>query len=153
MSGPDNAADDELIARLSRVAAQADPVPAALVVAARGAFGLRELDARVAELVRDSAAGATASLVRGPGTRLLSFEADEGAVECEVTVRDTRRDLVGQFVGAMPAAVRVTTPGTAATAPVDDQGRFCARDIPAGLLRLRWSLADGTTLVTSWVSV
>jgi hypothetical protein len=153
MSGPDNAADDELIARLSRVAAQADPVPDALVTSARGAFGLRELDARVAELVRDSAVGATASLVRGPSTRLLSFESGDIAVECEVAVRDRWRDVVGQFVGATPAAVHLTTPGTGTDAPVDDQGRFCARGIPAGLLRLRWSLSDGTTLVTSWVSV
>jgi hypothetical protein len=149
----DNIADDELIARLSRIAAQADPVPEALVAAASGAFGLRELDARVAELVRDSAVGATASLVRGPGTRLLSFESGDIAVECEVTMRAGWRDVVGQFVGAIPAAVHLTTPGTVTDAPVDDQGRFRARDIPAGLLRLRWSLADGTTLVTSWVSV
>jgi hypothetical protein len=145
--------DDELIARLGRVAAQADPVPGALVTAARGVFGLRELDARIAELVRDSALAAPVALVRGPGGRLLSFESGDIAVECEITARDARRDVFGQFVGARPAAVHITATDAVVDTPVDDQGRFSARGIPAGLLRLRWSLADGTTLVTSWISV
>jgi len=148
--------DDELIARLNRVAARADPVPEALVTAARGVFGLRELDARVAELVRDSAIAATSapvSVVRGPGGRLLSFESGDIAVECEITASDARRDVFGQFVGARPAAVHITATSAVVDTPVDDQGRFSARGIPAGLFRLRWSLPDGTTLVTSWISV
>ena len=84
---PADAADDELIARLRRVAARADPVPEALLAAASAAFGLRELDVRVAELVRDSAVGASATAVRGLGARMLSFEAADAVIECEVTAR------------------------------------------------------------------
>ena len=99
-----DAADDELIARLRRVAARADPVPEALLAAASAAFGLRELDVRVAELVRDSAVGASATAVRGLGARMLSFEAADAVIECEVTARGSRRDVIGQLVGAVAAA-------------------------------------------------
>jgi len=58
--------DDELMAWLSELAATADPVPEPLLAAARDAFGLRDLDARVAELVRDSAVDVPATAVRGP---------------------------------------------------------------------------------------
>lgn len=149
-----DAADDELIARLRGVAVRVDPVPEALLSAASAAFGLRELDVRVAELVRDSAVGASATAVRGLGARMLSFEAADAVIECEVTARGHRRDLIGQLVGAVAAAVRVQVAGAGTVdAPVDDQGRFSARDLPAGPFRLRCSLADGSTLMTSWTSV
>lgn len=151
---PPEAADDEFIARLRRIAVRADPVPEALLAAARAAFGLREVDVRVAELVRDSAVGAPATAVRGPGARLLSFEAADAVIECEVTARAARRDLVGQLVGAVAAAVQVQVAGAEAVdAGVDEHGRFAVSGLPAGLLRLRCPLADGSTLMTSWTAV
>ena len=150
---PPDAADDELIARLRRVAAHADPVPEALLAAASAAFGLRELDVRVAELVRDSAVGASATAVRGLGARMLSFEAADAVIECEVTARGPRRDVIGQLVGVVAAGVQVQVAGAGTVdLPVDDQGRFSASDLPAGPFRLRCSLADGSTLMTTWTS-
>ena len=150
---PPDAADDELVVRLRRIAARADPVPEALL-AARAAFGMRDLDARVAELVRDSAVGATTTAVRGLGARLLSFEAADAVIECEVTARGTRRDVIGQLVGAVATALHVQMAGAEAVdVRVDERGRFSVSGLPPGLFRLRCSLADGTTLVTSWASV
>lgn len=151
---PSDAADDQLVADLRRVAARADPVPEALLTAASAAFGLRELDARVAELVRDSAVGASATAVRGPGARMLSFEAADTVIECEVTARGGRRDVIGQLVGAVAALLQVQVAGaTAVDVPVDGHGRFSVGDLPAGPFRLRCSLADGSTLLTSWTAV
>ena len=151
---PAGSADDELIERLRRVAAQADPVPEALLGSASAAFGLRELDVRVAELVRDSAVGASATAVRGLGARMLSFESADAVIECEVTARGSRRDVIGQLVGAVAAAVQIQVAGTRTVdVPVDDQGRFSAADLPAGLLRLRCPLADGSTQMTSFTAV
>jgi hypothetical protein len=156
---PLEAADDQLIAHLRRIAADADPVPRALLAAARAAFGLRELDVQVAELVRDSAVGASATAVRGPGPRLLSFEvpssqAVDAVIECEVTARGPRRDVIGQLVGVAAAALRVQV---AEAGPVDvrvdDHGRFSVSDLPGGLFQLRCSLADGSTLMTSWTAI
>ena len=149
-----DAADDELVARLRRIAARADPVPESLLTAASAAFGLRELDVRVAELVRDSAVGASATAVRGLGARMLSFESGDAVIECEVTARGSRRDLIGQLVGAVAAALRVQVAGAGAVdVPVDSRGRFSASGLPAGPFRLRCSLADGSTLMTSWTAV
>jgi hypothetical protein len=149
-----DAADDQLLADLRRVAAQADPVPEPLITAARAAFGLREIDARVAELVRDSAVGASATAVRGLGARMLSFEAADTVIECEVTARGSRRDVIGQLVGAVAALLQVQVAGARGVdVPVDDHGRFSVSDLPAGPFRLRCSLADGSTLLTSWTAV
>ena len=156
---PDPGDDDAFLARLRRIAAEADPVPEIVIQAARWAFGLRELDARLAELVRDSAVDVPANAVRGADQRLLSFEAGDIAVECEITERDTRRDIIGQLVGALAAGIDAEVAGTdvtstqTVTVPVDERGRFSVRDLPAGPVRLRCRLADGTTVVTSWAAV
>ena len=151
---PADAADDELIARLRRVAARAAPVPEALLAAASAAFGLRELDVRVAELVRDSAVGASATAVRGLGARMLSFEAADVVIECEVTARGHRRDVIGQLVGAVATAVQVQVAGTRPVdMRVDARGGFSVAGLPAGPFRLRCALADGSALVTSWTAV
>jgi hypothetical protein len=158
--------DDDLVAWLSQLAAAADPVPESLLGAARDAFGLREFDARVAELIRDSAVDVPATAVRGPGPRMLSFESAGLAVECEVTPHDTRRDIFCQLVGGHASAVAVQVAGQAAgqvagqaagqvavTVGLDTDGCFGVRDLPAGPVRLRCHLTDGTTLVTSWAII
>jgi hypothetical protein len=152
--------DDVLVGQLRRIAALADPVPDMLAQATRAAFGLRDLDARVAELVRDSAVDAPATAVRGFAPRLLSFETGDIAVECEVTTRESRRDLIGQIVGAdvslvdaLVAGADVTGTDAAVSAGVDEHGRFSVRDLPAGLVQLRCRLADGTTVATSWAAI
>ena len=146
--------DDELMTWLGELAAVADPVPQPLRSAARDAFGPRDLEARVAELVRDSAVDVPATAVRGPGPRMLSFEAGDVAVECEVTPQDSRRDIFGQLVGGTAAAVDAQVAGRqAVTVPVDPDGCFGIRGLPAGPVRLRCHLDDGTMLVTSWAVI
>jgi hypothetical protein len=128
-------------------------VPEALFAAASAAFGLRELDVRVAELVRDSAVGASATAVRGLGARMLSFEAADIVIECEVTARGARRDVIGQLVGAVATAVQVQVAGaTTVDVRVDSRGGFTVAGLPAGPFRLRCALADGSTLMTSWTA-
>ena len=157
MSGqqqPPEPDDDELLAQLRRIAAAADPVPELVIQAARSAFGLRDLDARLAELVRDSAIDLPATAVRGGDRRMLSFEVGDVAVECEITERDLRRDILGQLVGGLAAGIDAEVAGTQrVTVPVDERGRFSVRDLPAGPVRLRCRLADGTTVVTSWAAM
>lgn len=146
--------DDELIAQLSRIAAEADPVPDLLLAAARDAFAMREFDARVAELIYDSAVDAPAGAVRGSGLRTLSFESADVAVDCEVSAHESGRDIFGQFVAGYAARVDAQ-PARAATVTVgvDAQGCFGVSGLPAGPLRLRCHLADGSTVVTSWAVI
>jgi hypothetical protein len=155
-----DATDDELIARLRRIAAEADPVPQFLLSAARAAFALRDIDARVAELVRDSLVDAPATPVRAGGTargeepRMLSFEAGSTAIECEVMARAGGRDIRGQLSGAPAATIEAEAAGSPpVSVTVGAHGWFTVRGLPSGPFRLRCRMADGETLVTSWTSV
>lgn len=152
---PDDPSDEQLLAELRDIAAQADPVPAPLLDAARSAFELRDLDAMLAELVHDSAVDAPAMAVRGGGgaERVLSFTVRAVAVECQITTRGSRRDLLGQLVGGRAEEMDVQITGAVTTVPVNDAGRFSVRGLPAGPFRLRCRLADGTSLVTSWAGL
>jgi hypothetical protein len=167
MTGP-RLPDDELAGWLARVVSRADPVPEPLLDAARAAYGLRDLDAWVAELVRDSAVDAPQALVRGDGRRLLSFEAGDIVIECEVRRRPAGVDVLGQLVGGSTTSITAhvaATPGGPAQGPdsgphsapvrvpVDGHGRFSIPGLPAGVLRLGVQLADGTVIVTSWTPV
>jgi hypothetical protein len=151
---PDDPSDDQLLAELRDIAAQADPVPAPLLDAARSAFELRDLDAMLAELVHDSTVDAPTMAIRGGGAeRMLSFTAQAVAVECQITTRGSRRDLLGQLVGSQAEEMDVQITGAVTTVPVNDAGRFSVRGLPAGPFRLRCRLADGTSLVTSWAAL
>jgi hypothetical protein len=153
-SQPGSPSDDELLAQLRDIAAEADPVPALLLDAARSAFELRDLDAILAELVHDSALDAPAMAVRGGGAeRILSFVVQALAVECQITARGSRRDLLGQLVGGRAEEMDVQVTGAVTSVPVNDAGRFGARNLPAGPFRLHCRLADGTGLVTSWAAL
>jgi hypothetical protein len=151
---PGDPSDDELLAQLRDIAAETDPVPALLLDAARSAFELRDLDAMLAELVHDSAVDAPAMAIRGGGAeRILSFVVRALAVECQITARGSHRDLLGQLVGGRAEEIDVQVGGAVTTVPVNDGGRFSARNLPAGPFRLRCRLADGTGLVTSWAAI
>jgi hypothetical protein len=148
------ASDDQLIGRLRRIAAETDPVPASLVSAAKAAFALRDLDARVADLVRDSVVDAPLLTMRGSDPRMLSYEAAGTDIECEVTTHAGTRDITGQLSGAAAASVEAQVAGgQPVAADVRAHGFFSVRGLPPGPFRLRCRLADGATVVTSWTSL
>lgn len=157
MSRLSELADEDLIRRLRRIAAEADPVPDSLYMAARAAFALRDTDARVAELVRDSAMDAPLVAVRGPrdsDARMLSFEAAHTIIECEITVRDGTRDISGQLSGGTAASVAAEVAGQPpASAEIRAHGFFTIRGLPPGPFRLKCQLADGAAIATSWTAV
>ena len=152
--GSDAAADDELISRLRRIAAAADPVPPALASAASAVFALRDVDARVAELVRDSLLDAPVTAMRGGDGRMLSFEAGDTVIECEIIARAGTRDVRGQLSGGAAASVQAQVAGAP---PVDvdvrPHGFFSVRGLPPGPFRLRCRMTDGPAIATSWTLV
>ena len=148
------AADDELISRLRHIAAEADPLPGALIFAARAAFALRDADARIAELVRDSVLDAPVTAMRGGDARMLSFEAGDTVIECEVTAHAGGRDVKGQLSGGAATLVEAQVAGTPpVNVDVRPHGFFSVRGLPSGPFRLRCRMADGATIATSWTSV
>ena len=146
--------DERLLQELQEVIAQVDPVPDHVLEAARAAFSLRSLDEELAALVADSASGLGGlALVRAElVTRLLSFETEDGGgVELELTSTGTTLDAQGQVVGDLRGDVVIEHAGGAEHVSADHLGRFDARGLPSGRLRLRWSDAAGRRMTTSWV--
>ena len=150
----DTVADDELMERLRLITATADPVPEAVMAAARAAFGLRDLDALIAELVRDSEVDAPLTAVRGAEARMLSYEAGRTTIECEVMTRSGQRNVSGQLSGGAASVVEAQVPGSSpVSVPVSAHGWFTVHGLPSGPFRLRCRMTDGATIVTAWTSV
>jgi hypothetical protein len=153
--GPD---ERELLAVLRDALDQTDPVPPALVDAARASFTWLTVDAELAELTADSVVdGAAVRSTRSP--RLLTFTARETTLVVEVAEptagKATERRLIGQIVGPRAAEVDVRHTGGSLTVTADEYGRFRAEPVPAGPISLACRFADTAQpqVVTSWVTV
>lgn len=147
-----NPSEEEILARLTGVASAVDAPSAQVFEAAKAAFGLRELDLELAELVADSVESEGA--VRGPSSvRLLAYEYEAGDVSVDVEVSPTgdRRRLVGQLSGG--GDLRVDTPASSRVVAVDELGRFVADNVPAGPVRLRTTTASGRAIGTAWTTI
>jgi hypothetical protein len=85
---------------------------------------------------------------------MLSFEAGDAAIECEVMARAGERDISGQLSGARATMIEAEVAGRPpVSVTVGAHGWFTVRGLPAGPFRLRCQTAEGETLVTSWTSV
>ena len=142
--------DDDLLAgELGSLLRRSNPMPASILAAARGAFAWRTVDAELAVLRTDSLLEATVG-VRGGADRQLTFESD--SVSVEVDVLDGGRRIVGQVVPPQPGAVDLEGPHAKSAAQADAYGQF-ALDVWNGPARLRFSGADGRSVVTDWVTL
>jgi hypothetical protein len=144
---------DPMNATLRNVIGRADPVPPAVVEAARAAYTWRTVDAEIAELIADSTV-ASAGIRSSTPPRLLTFEAAGIEVEVEVAQTGTTRRLAGQVVPVGAAQVTVRWTDGTHDAVADELGRFTVDRIPAGPISLS-VLRDGAEhpIVTSWVSI
>jgi hypothetical protein len=152
----DFASDDALLARLRHVAAEADPVPEAVLAAARAAILTRNLDSQLANLVADSDTATTElefeQVRSAAGGRLLSFEGAGVQVDVEVTGRPGGLSLIGTVTGAgTPDCVLEAADGGRREVRLDSLGRFMLDAVPAGPARLRCQTATGAGVITSWV--
>jgi hypothetical protein len=150
--------DDQLEAELRRLAADREPVPAELVQAALDAFGWRDIDAELAELVYDSLVDAgAASLVRGPADqRLVSFAVGGITIDVEVTSTGPGRSVMGQIAPPQRATVDIRYPQDTVTIETDELGRFESGPLPPGPASLRLRPppgGDGPPIVTDWISL
>lgn len=143
--------DHELLARLARIADRIDPVPELAYEMGRAAFELGQVDAELAELVRDSAVEALAGVRGDPTPRLLSFEAADLALDLQVVPHADRRSILGQVIGAA-AQVSVQTAEGTFPATVGPQGLFRLDDLPSGRIRVH-VISAGTGYVTSWAGI
>jgi hypothetical protein len=144
---------DPTFAALRSVIERADPVPSAVVDAARAAYTWRTIDAELAELTADSAMAAV-GVRSSSAPRLLTFQGPGVEVEVEVAQRGSTRRLSGQLVPVGPAQVTVRWSSGSRETAADDLGRFAVDGVPAGsvsLLVLRTGAEH--PIVTSWISI
>jgi hypothetical protein len=81
--------------------------------------------------------------------RTLTFAAARLTVEVDITADA----VLGQLVPAQPGRAELRTgDAPAGTVDIDEDGWFAIRPIPAGHFRLRCSTADGTAVLTGWIS-
>jgi hypothetical protein len=144
---------DPMFATLRNVIDHADPVPQAVVEAARAAYTWRTIDAELAELTADSAM-ATAGVRSASAPRLLTFEGAGVEVEVEVAHTGSTRHLSGQLVPMGPAQITVRWSSGTRETTADDLGRFAVDRVPAGSVSLA-ILRTGAdqAIVTSWISI
>ena len=144
---------DPMYATLRNVIDHADPVPQAVVDAARATYTWRTIDAELAELTADSAM-ATAGVRSASAPRLLTFEGAGVEVEVEVAHTGSTRHLSGQLVPMGPAQITVRWSSGSQEATADDLGRFAVDRVPAGSVSLA-ILRTGADqpIVTSWISI
>jgi hypothetical protein len=155
---PDEAADLELLDELRAAAQRFDPVPDAVIEAARAAWTWRTIDAELAELTYDSwTEDKELAGVRGvaaTASRMLSFEASGVALELEIDVEGDQRRVLGQIVPAQPGVVEIHHRRGTALVEADAVGRFSAASIAPGLFRLTVRPSgQPREVATAWIQV
>jgi hypothetical protein len=150
MNGP----DDVLAGELSALFARIDPVPPLVADAARAAIEFRDLDAQMAELLRDSALeDKELAGVRGVGDRLLSFAFGQQFLEVDVAGAGERRELSGYLVPAQAGTLVAEGPAGIIETAVDARGRFRVARVPRGPIRLWVRVADAPAFRTPWLAL
>jgi hypothetical protein len=153
--------DDELMAELSRLAAQFDPVPTDVVSKARSSYSSASAwDVALAKLVYDSTTDqndARALVRAGPGARDLTFESPGLTIEVEVgpagSSRDGHLQILGQLVPAGAASIEVRRPDGSCLVCADELGRFAVEDATPGPISLRCTPAGTASTDTEWILI
>jgi hypothetical protein len=146
--------DDRLFAELRDALRAARVVPRGFVEAGKAAYAWHGVDAELAALTYDSALDeqflAAANRAEPAPLRALTFASPELTVELEVT----DDALLGQLVPPQPGELEVRrADGSAITVPIDELGCFVVRPIPAGAFRLHCRTADGSAVLTDWITL
>src|SRR5690349_21143978 len=115
--------EDELFRRLTEMLSPQHNPPAMVTELAKQSFGLRTVDAELAELVADSEVEGTAAAVRRGAQadipRLLTFETAGLLVELEIGGAGRARRILGELVPPGTAKIEVRQPGATGAQLVD----------------------------------
>jgi hypothetical protein len=120
--------EERLLVLVRATLAEADPVPEALVEAARQAFNWRTFDTELAELLLDSAEWMSAARA-DQGPRLATFALGGLKVDLEITDEGPRRHLLGQLVPPLSGEIDVRQTVGVVTVEADGTGRFELSDL------------------------
>jgi hypothetical protein len=144
--------DDELLAALGEAIRAREEVPEWFVETGKNAYAWHNIDAELAQLTYDSSRDRDAVAVVRSETasiRALTFTSDRLSIELEVG----EGSLIGQIIPPQAGTLEVHTKAGVASSPVDEIGCFAVTPIPNSPFRLRCRTADGTDVLTGWITL
>jgi hypothetical protein len=143
--------DHQLLAALGGAIRARQAVPDAFVDMGKGAYAWHRIDAELAQLTYDSGTVRIAAVrSETASVRALSFASAHLSMELEVT----EDCLLGQVIPSRAGTLEAQTGAGASTeTTVDEIGCFAVDPIPASPFRLRFRAADGTDMLTGWVTL
>src|SRR5580692_6437146 len=145
--------DERLLAALGEAMKASQAVPSWFVETGKNAFAWHNIDAELAQLTYDSNEDRREAAVMRSETasiRALTFTSAHLSLELEVT----GNSLLGQLLPAREGQLEIhTRAGDITTTEVDEIGCFSVDPIPESPFRLRCHTADGTDVLTGWITI
>jgi len=145
--------DDRLLVALRQALRAREAVPSWFIETGRSAFAWHNIDAELAQLTYDSNEDRLQATVMRSETasiRALTFTSAHLSVELEVT----GNSLLGQLLPAREGELEIhTRAGEISMTDVDEIGCFSVDPIPESPFRLRCHTADGTNVLTGWITI
>jgi hypothetical protein len=145
--------DERLLAALSEAIKARQAVPSWFVETGKNAFAWHNIDAELAQLTYDSyedRSEVAAMRAETASIRALTFTSDHLSVDLEVT----EHSLLGQIIPPRTGGLEIhTRAGQISSVEVDEIGRFAVDPIPDSPFRLRCRAADGTDVLTGWITI
>jgi hypothetical protein len=146
--------DDRLLAALGDAIRARQAVPEWFIETGKNAFAWHNIDAELAQLTYDSEVDRVeAAVMRSSETasiRALTFTSDHITLELEVTANSLLGQLLPPHSGELEIQTRA---GDIRTTHVDEIGCFAVDPIPDSPFRLRCRAADGTDVLTGWITI
>ncbi len=142
---------EQLLAALGEAIRARQAVPDSFIDVGKGAYAWHNVDAELAQLTYDSSREPAAGLRSETASiRALTFTSAHLSLELEVT----GDSLLGQIIPLRSGTLEILArAGGTTTTPVDDIGCFAIDPIPDGPFRLRCRTADGTDVLTGWITL
>jgi hypothetical protein len=145
----DSWTDDQLLAALGVAIRARQAVPDALVEVGKGAYAWHRIDAELAQLTYDSMTDLTAAVRSETASiRALTLTSPHLSIELEVS----EDCLLGQVI-PLRAGTLEAGAGASTETMVDEIGCFAVDPTPASPFRLRFRAADGTDVLTGWITL
>ena len=145
--------DERLLAALGEALKASEDVPSWFVETGKNAFAWHNIDAELAQLTYDSNEDRReVAVVRSEtaSVRSLTFTSAHLTVELEVA----ENSLLGQIIPPRGGTLEIhTKAGMISTTEVDEIGCFAVDPIPDSPFRLRCRTADGTDVLTGWITI
>jgi hypothetical protein len=143
--------DEQLLVALREAMRARRVVPDSFVDTGKSTYTWHNIDAELAQLTYDSSREPAVGLrAETASIRALTFTSARVSLELEVA----ETSLLGQVIPPRAGTLEAQTGAGAITStPVDEIGCFAVEPIPASPFRLRFRAADGTDVLTGWITL